>query len=81
MTTRHCSIRIDEHLGKDKMSHIYKHLKSNNNCMHSNNKTSFNIIDKANSKYSLCLKEPLHIKSLKPTLNLQKNQVNLTLTI
>ena len=81
MTTRHCSVRFDEHLGKDKMSHIYKHLKSNKNCMQSNNNSSFKIIDKANNKYSLCLKEALHIKWLKPTINLQKQQVNLTLTI
>ena len=81
MTTRHCSVRIDEHLGKDKLSHIYKHLKSNDNCMKSNNNSSFKIIDKANNKYSLSLKEALHIKWLKPTINLQKQQVNLTLTM
>ena len=81
MTTRHCAVRIDEHLGKDKASHIYKHLNSNNECMQSNNNSSFKIIDKANNKYTLSLKEALHIKWRKPTINLQKHQINLTLTV
>ena len=79
-TTRHCSVRIDEHLGKDKASHIYKHLNTNDNCKQVNNDKSFKIIDRASTKYTLGLKESLHIKWLKPTLNTQKYQINLTLT-
>ena len=81
MTTRHCDVRIDEHLKKDKASHIFKHIDNNSNCKELNNKSSFKIIDKANNKYSLGLKEALHIKWIKPTINLQKKSINLTLTI
>ena len=81
MTTRHCDVRIDEHLKKDKASHIYKQISNHNSCMQLNNKSSFKIIDKANNIYTLGLKEALHIKWLKPTINLQKNLINLTLTI
>ena len=31
-TTRHLSTRIEEHLEKDKKSHIFKHLDENHNC-------------------------------------------------
>lgn len=54
---RHCSVRIDEHLEKDKASHIYKHLNANTNCKESNdNNTSFYIVDEVISKYTLGLK-------------------------
>ena len=79
-TTRHCSVRIEEHLGKDKASHIFKHINNNINCKQSNNDKSFKIIDSASSKYTLGLKESLHIKWRKPTLNSQTYQVKLTLT-
>ena len=81
MTTRHCSVRIDEHLGKDKASHIYKHLNANDNCKQSNDDKSFKIIDRASTKYTIGLKESLHIKWLKPTINSQKYHINLTLTV
>ena len=79
-TTRHCSVRIEEHLGKDKDSHIFKHINSNINCKQSNNDKSFKIIDSASCKYTLGLKVSLYIKWRKPTLNSQKYQINLTLT-
>ena len=41
--------------------------------------SSFKIIDKAITEYSLRLKEALHIKWKKPTLNAQKYHVNLKL--
>ena len=80
-TTRHCSVRIGEHLDKDKASHIYKHINSNQNCKIANNESSFKIIDKASTEYTLKLKESLHIKWLKPNLNSQKYHINLTLPV
>ena len=80
-TTRHYVERVREHLKADKNSHIYKHIndKSNNNCKELNNESAFKIIDKANSEFTLKIKEAIHIKWLKPTLNKQKYHVNLTL--
>ena len=78
-TKRHCSVRIDEHLRVDKQSHIYKHLNSNVLCKNSCNESSFKIIDRADTEYSLKLKEALHIKWIKPKLNAQKCHVNLKL--
>ena len=78
-TTRHCSVRIEEHLHKDKALHIYKHINSNQNCKQANNESSFKIIDKASTEYTLKLKESLHIKWLRPNINTQKYHINLTL--
>ena len=72
-------MRIDEHLRVDKQSHIYKHLNSNVLCKNSCNESSFKIIDRADTEYSLKLKEALHIKWIKPKLNAQKCHVNLKL--
>ena len=80
-TTRHCSVRVGEHLHTDKASHIYKHINSNENCKQANDETSFKIIDRANTEYTLKLKEAMHIKWLKPSLNSQKYHLNLTLPI
>ena len=78
-TKRHCSVRIREHLCTDKNSHIFKHLASNEQCKNICSESSFKIIDKANTEYSLRLKEALHIKWKKPNLNAQKYHVNLKL--
>ena len=78
-TKRHCSVRIREHLHADKNSHIFKHLNSNIACKNSCSESSFKIIDKANTDYALRLKEALHIKWKKPSLNAQKYHVNLKL--
>ena len=80
-TTRHCSERFKEHLTSDKKSHIFKHLQSNDNCKQINNESSFKIIDKANTEFTLKIKEAIHIQWLKPTLNTQKYHVKLTLNI
>ena len=61
-----------EHLNTDKASGIFKHLKSNPNCKNVNNNDSFSILDNANTKYELALKEAMHIKWEKPDLNGQK---------
>ena len=80
-TTRHCSERIKEHLTSDKQSHIFKHLQSNDNCKQASNESSFQIIDKANTEFTLKIKEAIHIQWIKPTLNTQKYHVKLTLNI
>ena len=41
---------------------------------------SFKIIDKANSKFDLKIKEALHINWRKPSLNAQQNHLALTLS-
>ena len=60
------------------MSHIFKHLHSAATCFDSNNSLCFQIIDKANSKSDLKIKEPLHINWRKPNLNAQQNHLALT---
>ena len=80
-TTRHCSVRwYVEHLRTDKKSYVNKHINSNNNCKQLNNEDSFKIIDRANTKYTLKLKQSMYINWMKPTINAQKNHVNLALT-
>ena len=41
----------------------------------------FKIIDKANSKFDLKIKEALHINWKKPNLNAQQNHLALTLSL
>ena len=73
---RHC--RIEEHMRKDKKSHIFKHLHSITTCFESYNYLSFKIIDKDNSNFDLKIKEALHISWRKPNLNPQQNHLALT---
>ena len=60
-TCHHLKTRIEEHIKKDSKSHIFKHLHSTATCFDSNNSFCFKIIDKANSKFHLKIKEALHI--------------------
>ena len=60
-TCRHFKIRIEEHIKKDNTSHIFKHLHSTAISFDSYNSLCFNIIDKANSKFNLKIKEALHM--------------------
>ena len=53
--------RIDEHIKEDNKSHIFKHLHSITTCFDSYNSLCFKIIDTANSKLDLKIKEALHI--------------------
>ena len=48
-TTRHLKERIDEHLKKDKKSHILKHLDSSIECNEEASENSFKVIDRANT--------------------------------
>ena len=55
-TCRHFKTRIEEHIKKDNKSHNFKHLHSTTKCFDSYNPLSCKIIDKANSKFDLKLK-------------------------
>ena len=68
-TCHHFKTRIEEHIKKDNKSHIFKHLHSTAICFDSYNSHCFTIIDKANPKFDLKIKEPLHINWKKPNLN------------
>ena len=70
-TSRHLSVRINEHLNTDKSSHIFKHLRANQACKDQCNNNCFSVLDTASSKYQLKIKEGMHIDWLKPSLNKQ----------
>ena len=60
-TKRHLNTRIEEHLGKDKKSHIYSHLQENPQYQEKVNSDCFEIIDCASSYFRLQIKEAMHI--------------------
>ena len=78
---RNSIFSIKEHIKKDNKSHIFKHLHSSETCFGSYNSLCFKIIDKANSKFDLKIKETLHINWRKPNLNAQQNHLALTLSL
>ena len=63
-TCRHFITRIEEHIKKDNQLYIFKHLHSTAKCFDSYNSLCFKIIDKANSKFDLEIKEVLHKENL-----------------
>ena len=80
-TCRHFKTRIEEPIKKNNKSHIFKHLHSTGTCFGSYNSLCFKMIDKANSKFDLKIKEALHIHWRKPNLNEQQNNLALTLSL
>ena len=80
-TCRHFKTRAEEHIKRDNKSHIFKHLLSTATCFDSFNSLCFKMIDKANSKFDLKLKEALDINLRKPNLNAQQNHLALTLLL
>ena len=80
-TCCHFKTRTEEHIKKNNKSHIFKHLNSITTCFDSYNSHSFKIIDKANSKFDLKIKEALHINRRKPNLNAEQNHLALTLSL
>ena len=60
-TCHHFQTRIDEHIKKDKKSDIFKNLHSTAIYFDLYNSLCFKIIDEANSKFDLKIKEALHI--------------------
>ena len=55
-TCRYFKTRIEKHIKNDNKSRIFKHLNSTATCFDSYNSLCFKIIDKANSKFDLKLK-------------------------
>ena len=80
-TCRHFKTRIEEHIKKDNKSHIFKYLHSTTTCFDWYNSHSFKIIDQANSKCDLKIKDPLHINWRNPNLKAQQNHLALTLSL
>ena len=77
----HFKTRTEEHIKKYNKSHIFKHLHSMATYFDSYNFLCFKIIDKANSKLDLKIKEALHINLRKSNLNAQQNHLALTLSL
>ena len=80
-TCRHFKTRIEEHIKNDNKSHVFKHLHSTATCFNLYSSLCFKMIDKANSKFDLKIKEALHINCRKPKLNAQQNHLALTLSV
>ena len=71
-TSRHFETRIDEHVGKEKKSHIYQYLVSPKDCLDKCSKDYFSVLDTQNTKLQLRIKESLWIPWLEFILNKQK---------
>ena len=80
-TSYHFKTSIGEHIKKDSKYHIFKHLHSTATYFDWHNSHCYKIIDKANSKFDLKIKEALHINLRKPNLNAQQNHLPLTLSL
>ena len=80
-TCRHFKTRIEEHIKKDHKSHIFKHLDSTAKCFDSYHSLCSKIIDKANAKLDLKIKEALHINWRKPNLDAKQNHLALSLSL
>ena len=78
-TNRHFNTRVNEHLFRDKISHIFKHLSASKGCRDKCDISCFKILDHASTYSQLKIKEIYHIEQLKPELNKQVEQVNLSL--
>ena len=78
-TCRHFKTRIDEEIKKDNKSDIFKHLHSITLYFNLYNSLSFKVIDKANSKFDLKIKEALHMEKI--NLNAQQNHLALTFSL
>ena len=80
-TCRHFKTSIEEHIKKDNKSHFLKHLHSTATWFDSYNSLSFKIIDKADSKFNLKIKEASHINWRKPNLSAQQNHLAFTFSL
>ena len=74
-------LELEKRIKKDNKVHIFKHLHSTTTYFDSYNSFSFEIIDKANSKFDLKFKEALHINWRNPNLNVQQNHLALTFSL
>ena len=76
-----CASCSSSYTGETFKSHIFKHPHSSETWFDSYNSLCFKIIDKANSKFDLKIKEALHINWGKPNLNAQQNHLALTFSL
>ena len=65
-TKRHLNTSIEEHLRKDKKSHLYSHLQENPQCQEIVNFDCLEIIDRASFYFRLQIKEAMHINWKNP---------------
>ena len=77
----HYMTRVHEHLVTDKASSVYKHIHDNSDCMHAANTDSFSILDRADTRFKLKIKEAIHVNTCNPALNVQKISYKLSLLI
>ena len=77
-TCPHFKTRIEKHIKNDNKFQSFKYLRSTTTCFHSYNSLYLIIIDKANSKFDLQIKEALHINWRKPKLSAQQYRLALT---
>ena len=72
-TSRYFVTRVHEHLHKATCpTSIFKHLQDNPNCKLKCDESCFKIIDSANTKFTLEVKEALHTHWIKPEITKQK---------
>ena len=71
-TTRQIMVRVNEHLEKDKESIVFNHLKKFEKCKETCDRSCFEILDQAQTKFVLKIKQSIHIEQKNPTLNKQK---------
>ena len=74
-TKRHFTNGTEEHLGKNKKSHIYLYLYENPQCQEKVNFDCFENINHASSYFRLQIKEAMLINLKKPKLNKQVKHV------
>ena len=77
-TSRHFATRVKEHLSTDKNSHVYKHVNGLPNCKRKCSVGCFKIVDSANSRHCLKLKEAIYISRSKGTSTLTKGSLQIT---
>ena len=77
----HFKTRIEKHIRKGNKSDIFKHLLFNATCFDPYDSLCLKIIDKANSKLDLKIKEALPINWRKPNSNAQQNYLALMLSL
>ena len=80
-TCRHFITRIDEHIKKNKKSHVFQHLHNKEKCFSSFDLNCFSILDSAATKHQTKLKEGMYIDWENPYVNKQKNHMSTTLSI
>ena len=78
-TARYFDTRVHEHLHKAScQSSIFKHQQDYPICKNKCDETCFKIIDRANTKFTLQVKEAIHTNWLKPKIT---KQIKLDITI